>query len=393
MPAAPPHATEDAPLRVEDGSDDPAAARRTPDAPLAVELGFRRLGTARLWVPEGELAGWLEVPAHVSRYGDAFAFPDPTDDRVRLRLVSVLTSGVMVESIVLDALHAAPPPPVRPPSREPPPPPPPEPEGPPESRELLADLGVEVTPDGTKKKKKKRRTGRSTSGTARLEAWLDQSGHLPWLDDLLDRVDLLPIAAHYPSMPQVGVHRQLLDMQDPASVWVAHRGLLRRIQGATGEVADHQSLPLFLATLRRLDHVARTQQRELGRMGTQGAEALQNLLLVAPALLGLVWGLPWWAAGLLAGFTAVASLAIVHALRTPPLRAWLISVPPLALGLGYFTLGGVAIFAILLWGVAVVLVRGRVLRALATEVWARYKGDAASEPAPVPMPALLEVYR
>jgi hypothetical protein len=170
-------------------------------------LGFTPLGILRFGAAGPHTAG--AVALYVAPYGDAVGLAEPLDPRVRLRLVSILGSGVLVETRVRAPTEAAPP--------------------------SMPD----ASPDAA--------AAETAAGV--LDALATRP--LPWLDRQLAALEDDRLALRYPSHRGAGVIRQLLDVSDPDSVWIAHRGLVRRLQAEGDGPIDHRDLDLALAALRR----------------------------------------------------------------------------------------------------------------------------------------------
>lgn len=430
-------------ILVADAGHDRVAVGGAPDLPGLDALGFTRLGT--VWFATGPGAR-RPVDAtravHVGKYRDAFAFADPGDPTVPLRVLSVLQSGALAETVVVTQRSGVyePPSGVRPrptPLQEepaPPPPAPPEDDEPPTdplpravtppdeadlrraqeertSRELLEELGVEIQGNawtsGTfpaqrsgARKKADRPAARVTPSTdlpepeaAPSEASEATGGEHGAVDRWLATLEAPSRSARFPSLPDAGLHRQVLDADDPETVWLAHRGFLRRIQGQHDEVVDHASIDLFRAAFRRIEHVRLAPSRRQGPNLTLAVDVVQNTALAAPALFALLLGAAWWMALALGAFTVGASLGSVHLLRTPPLRRWLAAVPVLVLLFGWLTIGWLGIAITALYGAAIVLGRETWLRPAVAHVLDRFRARGLGAPPPVPMPELLERYK
>lgn len=300
------------------------------------DVGFQPLGLLR-WMQHGEE---VTVQVYVSRYGDAFALPEPREPMLSLRLLSVLQSGRLVQTLALAHGRGG------------------------------AGGGGDTT----------------IAEPVRGEDPADRI--LAQVRDLQDRTRL-PL--RFPDLGGVGIHRQICDVQDPDSLWVAHKGFLRRVQGNDDDVVDHKAMALMVAALRREDHVRQVLERGLRRQAQTLALIVRNVALVIPGLLALSTGLTWWASGLIVGAAAAAALVFQLGLRDRRLRPLLGAVPVVSALIGWFTVGVGTMLGLLVYGLVVLYLSDMVLVDVVQRGLLRLRGDLR-EPAPVPMPGLVELY-
>ncbi len=434
-------------LTVSDVSADAATVRSTPDHGEADGLAFRRLGTVRM--QRGAQTGVpmdANVAVHVSKYGDAYLFLDPRQPDVPTRFLSILHSGAIVETLLVPSrsgtfsgaafrrsnpstssgarefkpkpdLHAPEP------ARMIPPPPAntlldlamhdahaPGPSLDRESerstsQDLLRELGITVAGEqweasGSRPAPKKRRPAAKVTSGDSTTAPFDEPPTSPTsptapstVDRLLAELEGSTRLARFPTIPECGVYRQALDMDDANSLWVAHRGFLRRMQGQDDDVVDHQRVDVFRAALRRLEHVAISQVGlEQGPNTSRSLDILQGALLGAPLVLALLQGMALWVAVVVGAFTIGGAFFVVNTLHEPEQRMRLWVVPVAVLVVGWLTVGWFGLGAVLTYGVGVLLAREPYLRPFVARWSARTAGEGVLTPAPVPMPALLERY-
>ncbi|MCB9683259.1 MAG: hypothetical protein H6733_17470 [Alphaproteobacteria bacterium] len=335
-------------ILVEDATRDASAAASALQAPELEALGFRRLGVVRVAHLDRAPPDSTTAVLYVARYGDAFAFRELLDEGIRLVMVTLLSSGELVETRV--PAWATP--------------------------EGTAAAPLDTTFD-------------ATTGISAVDA---ASAHpVPWLDALFDRMESDRVRARYADRPHLGVHRQLVEVDDPTTLWVSHRGLVRRVQAGVDEVVDHQAIPLCLAAIRRSLHVQVAVDEAGLAAAAHLADLTRNGLLALPAGVCLYGGLSWWVAGVLVGFCASAALGVHEAVRVPTLRPWLIGLVPFVGMAGWLTIGWGAVTLLLLWCLAAVFLRDALFVRFAAFVAQR--SQQTRSPAPVPATQLGDVYR
>lgn len=326
-------------ITVWDVSHDPQAPLEARGAPFLDGLDFRPLGYMAVASPLSEPPDELVVlSVYASRYGDAIAFAEPFDATVRVRVLTVLASGTIIESRAIQAVA----------------------DDAPEDDEPIAAVLAKL--------------------------------HLPVINPLLVQLASRRALQRYPSHPKAGLHRQALDVNDAASFWLAHRGLVHRLSGTDDTVADHQSLALAMAAVRRVDHVSGHEDARHQAIVQRRVLHLRNALLALPAALGLWKGLPWWMAGLLTGFTAAGALGLRSAMAHRSQRVWLVAIPVAVAIAGWLTIGWAAVFVTLLYALAVVVGMELMGADLIEQLFGRVAPLARRPPPPVPLPELLNTY-
>lgn len=351
-------------LLVADASRDRRVVAATPDDALALALGAAREGT--LWFGRTLAGAEVDVARalHVSRYGDALLYADPTDPEVALRIVSGLQSGRIAETLVRRPLPVD------------------DDEPPTSPGALRGPLGI----DGAARTVEPPRG----SAGADVEAWLQALRHPPGLDDALSRLDALAAGARHFGHEPAGLHRQVVDIADPASLWVLHRGFLRRVQGSLDDVADHRSTPVALAIVRRVAQIDDLRERRFEVAVERATRALRNVLLAAPFVLGWLGGLVWWVALTVGLAAAGGATGIVTCLRRPRLRPWLLVTPVGVVVIGFGTVGVVNLLLLLVLCVAVVLVEAPLLHRVARAGVLGYAGTQDAGLDLVPLAKLVE---
>jgi hypothetical protein len=253
----------------------------TLDAPELETLGFRPVASCLVGPVRVES---VPTRVYVARYGDAYAFADPLDADVRLRVLTVLSSGRLVETRVLVAPRS--------------------------------------------------------SGNP--------------LDELVAGAERARLAVRYPDRPAQGVHRQVVDVGDLHTLWIAHRGFVRKVQAAD-DVPDHTAVELFAGAMRRgWATRLRLDRPELARVDRLVSTA-RAVLLAVPILVGLASGLSLASSFLITLVPAIFALLARDAARSRPWRPWLLLVPLGAAIFGGLTLGIGPALAVLGWDLAVIV--------------------------------------
>lgn len=315
-------------------------------------VGFRALGTVRLETVHGS----ADVVAYVARYGDAWAFPDPTDPSVLLRVVSVLQSGRLVETRIPITTELD------------------------DSELPTDDDAVDAAAQGLVMNPEE--LGRRA--VRRME-------RMPWVDAFLQWIDLQVVKARYPDRPLLGLHRQLVDVDDAISLWIAHKGLLRRVEGMDDDVVDHTQPQVLAAALRRATFLEQDLDGPLVAYADLAADVLRNLLLAAPALAALWNGLQWWIAGSVVGFCAASALAVEAVLPVPRWRPAIVLLLPMSFFAGYWTIGWQGVLGLMVYCIAIVLLRNAFFTTWIGEIIQRLQ-PTGPEHAPMPIDELLARY-